>query len=85
MLGKRLLQSLPKILTLTHNPKPQIKQFKTGHARSIDREKITHPGRDLIHVKFKAVAMASGMVVWNILPCSTCLPLKGRLQSIADK
>ncbi len=39
MLGKRLLQSLPKILTLTHNPKTQNKQLKTAHARSIDRGK----------------------------------------------
>ena len=37
MLGKRLLQSLPKTSTLTHNP--QIKQLETAHARSIDREK----------------------------------------------
>ena len=42
MLGKRLLQPLPKTLTLTHNS--QNKQFKTTHARSIDRKKITHGG-----------------------------------------
>ena len=39
MLGKRLLQSLPKTSTLTHNQKPQMKQVKTAHARSIDRKK----------------------------------------------
>ena len=38
MLGKRLLQSLPKTSTLTHNP--QIKQLKTAHARSIDMKKL---------------------------------------------
>ena len=37
MLGKRVSQSLPKTSTLTHNP--QIKQLKTAHARSIDKEK----------------------------------------------
>ena len=42
MLGKRLLQSLPKTSTLTHNP--QIKQLKTAHARSIDRKKNYAPG-----------------------------------------
>ena len=31
------MQSEPKTLNLTHNP--QIKQLKTAHARSIDREK----------------------------------------------
>ena len=47
MLGKRLLQSLPKTLTLTHNHK--IKQLKTGHARSIDRKKnyAARPGAGL--------------------------------------
>ena len=39
MLGKRLLQSLPKISTLTITQNPQIKQLKTAHARSIDRKK----------------------------------------------
>ena len=34
MLGKRLLQSLPKILNLTHNPKSN--GGKTSHAQSID-------------------------------------------------
>ena len=39
VLGKQLLQSLPKTLTLTHNTNPQIKQLKTAHAQSIDRTK----------------------------------------------
>ena len=37
--SKRLLQSLPKTSTLTHNPNPQNKQLKTAHARNIDRGK----------------------------------------------
>ena len=49
MLGKRLLQSLPKTSTLTHNPNPPIKQLKTAHARSIDREKNYAPGTAMAH------------------------------------
>ncbi len=49
VLGKRLLQSLPKTLTLTHNPNPlPIKQLTTAHAWSIGSGKITRTEQRLL-------------------------------------
>ena len=61
MLGKRLLQSLPKTLTLTHNPNPQIKLLKTAHARSIDRKKLS---RERLLLKCYAHGIQGSTLTW---------------------
>ena len=77
VLGKRLLQSLPKTLTLTHNPNPlPIKQLTTAHAWSIGSGKITRTEQRLLSHQtaitpplFQTTALRPHVAVSSRSPC----------------